>query len=808
MNWGTMIESSSCDLFSHPGKKLHDHLSAVADYCETTHHSAQPEFSSLGYSHDILAVFSRTLGACHDFGKATSFFQEYLFADDKKRPILKAKPETRHGLVSAIFTYYCLQESLKNKPGMTNSLLPFVGFILVRRHHGNLINFYDEIADIRKTEKTDLIKRQCKAINRDSLESSYCNLIPKEVINGFFVEIETTLAAIVRDGNIFRLKPRLTEIPDAPAMEIFTLFYYSLLLDGDKRDAAEISADRTNYPIPPDLVDTYRHIHGFTEASTPVNKLRNEIYDDVISKVSILDLNQKIYSLNVPTGSGKTLTSVSFALKLRERIIHETGLSPRIVYCLPFMSIIDQNYDVISSVFSSSFGPEIPTDILLKHHHLSDVNYTPSDDEIYNEDVSQLLIEGWNSEFIITTFVQFFHTIISNKNRAIRKFHTLANAIVILDEVQSIPHHYWLLFHDMLQTFARCLNVRVIFVTATQPLIFDESISGEIVELATKKSLYFSLLDRIILTFNNEPRQLPDFILEIQDRIRNESGKDFLIVLNTIKSAEKVYADLSSVSVSNTEYTFLSTQIIPKVRLARIRKIREPDNKSRKVIISTQLIEAGVDIDVDVVYRDMAPLDSINQVAGRCNRNNNQDIPGEVQIVTLMNNGMKYCASIYSQFLLDKTRLILEEKCMIDEQQFLSLNNQYFRLVKELHSDDEAEKCLDMIRYLKYSDLHAAFKLIKNDYPKLDVFVECDATAQKIWQQFVEIKSKPSLERRREFQKIKRQFLDYVISVPEKDAKRLFKDDLGIGYIGHEELEIWYNQKIGFTPSDGGTVFI
>jgi len=803
-----MSESSSCDLFSHPEKKLRDHLSSVADYCEELHRATQPDFSSIGYPNDILAVFSRTLGVCHDFGKATSFFQEYLFADDKKRPILKIKPETQHGLVSATFTYYCLKKSLEKNLDTTNSLLPFIGFILVRRHHGNLINFFDEIADIRKPEKADLIRRQCNAINRDCLESAYSGLIPKEIVNGFFLEIETTISAIVKDGNRYRLKHKLAEIPDAPLMEIFTLFYYSLLLDGDKRDAAEISAYRTNCPISADLVDKYRHTHGFTEASTPINELRNEIYNEVIGKVSILDLNQKIYSLNVPTGTGKTLTSVSFALKLRERITRETGLSPRIIYCLPFMSIIDQNYDVISSVFSSSFGSEIPSDILLKHHHLSDVNYTPSDEEIYDEDSSRLLIEGWNSEFIITTFVQFFHTIISNKNRVIRKFHTLANAIIILDEVQSIPHHYWLLFHDMLQTLACCLNVRVIFVTATQPLIFDESISGEIVELATNKSSYFSRLDRIILTFNNEPCQLQDFIIEMQDRIRNEPGKDFLIVLNTIKSAEKVYAELSSVAVSNTEYQFLSTYIIPKDRLARIRKIRDSDNKSRKVIISTQLIEAGVDIDVDVVYRDMAPLDSINQVAGRCNRNNNQNIPGEVQIVTLMNHGRKYCTSIYSQFLLDKTRLILEEKCVINEQQFLSLNNQYFRLVKELHSDDEAEKCLNMIRYLKYSDLRDAFKLIKDDYPKMDVFVECDAAAEKLWQQFIEIKSKPLLERRREFQKIKRQFLDYVISVPEKDAKRLFRDDLGIGHIGHEELKIWYDPKIGFVPSDGGTVIL
>lgn len=803
-----MSESSSCDLFSHPGKKLQNHLSAVADSCETTHHDTRPDFSSLGYSQETLAVFSRTLGVCHDFGKATSFFQEYLFADEKKKAILKARPETHHGLISAIFTYYCLRELLMKKADYADSLLPFIGFVLVRRHHGNLINFFDEIADVRKPETIAIIKRQCDAINRNNLGSAYCGLISKEILDSFFYEVEVTIGAIVHDGKIFSLKPKLENVTTAPAMEVFTLFYYSLLLDGDKRDAAGIPADHHERTISPDIVDKYRNARGFSRSQTPMNKMRNEIYGEVISKIPSLELDQKIYSLNVPTGTGKTLTSVSFALKLRERIARETGLSPRIIYCLPFMSIIDQNYDVISSVFSPSPGSEIPSDILLKHHHLADLTYTSTDEEEYDEDISRLLIEGWHSEFIITTFVQFFHTIISNRNRAVRKFHTLANAIIILDEVQSIPHHHWLLFHDVLQTLAQCLNIRVIFVTATQPLIFDEKKEGEIVELATRKRDYFSQLDRVVLTFNNEPRPIQKFIPEIQSRIKNESEKDFLIVLNTIKSAEKVYTELASNPAPDTVYTFLSTHVIPKERLKRIMDIRVPPNKSRKIIVSTQLIEAGVDIDVDVVYRDMAPLDSINQVAGRCNRNNNQETRGEVQVITLMDNGKKYCSWIYSQFLLEKTRMIFEGKMTVNEKEFLSLNDRYFRLVKELHSDDEAEKCLDLIRYLKYADLHEVFRLIRNDYAKMDVFVECDTEGQTLWQQFKEIKSKPLPERRKEFLKIKHRFLDYVISVPEKNAKRLFRDDLGIGYISHEELKIWYDQKTGFIPADGGTVIL
>jgi len=803
-----MTESSSCELFSHPGKKLRDHLTSVADYCELTQRAARPDFSTLGYSYDMLSQFSRTLGLCHDFGKATPFFQEYLLSDEKNRAKLKVKPKTHHGLVSAVFTYYCVRDYLKSKPDAHLSILPFLGFVLVRRHHGNLINFFDEIVDLKNSEKIEIIKLQCASIHKESLQSVYAGLIPEETLCGFLREIDTTISSIVHDGKLFHLKPRLEQIHDDTAMEIFSLFYYSLLLDGDKRDAAEISAKRNMDGLRSDLVDTYRKKPGFTDSTHPINQLRNEIYDDVISKVGTLDLNQKIYSLNVPTGTGKTLTSASFALKLRERIANETGIIPQIIYCLPFMSIIDQNYEVISQIFSSVYGDEIPSDILLKHHHLADISYTASDDESIDDDAAHLLIEGWNSEFIITTFVQFFHTIISNRNRAIRKYHSLANAIIILDEVQSIPHHYWLLFHDLLLTLTHNLNMHVVFVTATQPLIFDEEKQGEIFELASKKKDYFSRLNRITLTFNRDPIDLQVFIKEIQDRIQIDTGKDFLIVLNTIKSAKNVYSDLSSVSNSDTEYVFLSTHIVPKERLKRIRKLRDPGNKKRKVIISTPLIEAGVDIDVDVVYRDMAPLDSINQVAGRCNRNNCQDARGEVQIVTLKNNGKELCNFIYSPFLLDKTRIVLEGRDNISEQQFLALNDQYFHLVRELHSEDPAQDCLDLLRYLKFSDLRDSFHLIENDYVKMDVFVEYDDTARILWQRFVENKSKPLPERRNDFLKIKREFLDHVISVPEKDAKRLFRDDLGIGYISHDELDIWYNPETGFTPNDGGTVII
>jgi CRISPR-associated endonuclease/helicase Cas3 len=805
-----MTEFSSCDLYSHPGKKLRDHLTAVATYCESTHQSANPDFSSLGYTNEKLLIFSRTLGLCHDFGKATTYFQKYLLSDENEKKRLKLKvKETQHGHISAIFTYHCLKEILKTTPDSDNTLLPFIGYVLVRHHHGDLKNFCEETTVLRGQGKyakdIEILKNQSIDLKKgiSSLQACYRELIPENILSSFFSDFEGIQKSIITDGKLFNLKPKLEKISDDTIMEIFTLFYYSLLLAGDKLDAAELSPNKKQKELRSDLVDRYREESGYANPSTLINRIRNEIYVDVISKVQKIDLNKRIYSLNVPTGTGKTLTAVSFALKLRERISRETKENSHIIYCLPFLSIIDQNYDVIESLFLSTYGDHIPSDILLKHHHLADITYTTDDDD-YEENAARLLIEGWHSEFIITTFVQFFHTIISNRNSAVRKYHTLANAIVILDEVQSIPHEYWLLFHDIIQTLTKCLKMHVIFVTATQPLIFDEQ-KEEIIELASNKNIYFSQLDRVNLTFNKNPRTLQEFIEEICTRISTESKKSFLIVLNTINTAKETYTKVSSFNEPNTEYLFLSTHIIPKERLERIRKIRDPTNNKRKIIVSTQLVEAGVDIDVDIVYRDMAPLDSINQVAGRCNRNdrlNSSVEHGEVQIATLIDNGKKYCSYIYSQFLLDKTQNVLEGKTVINEQQFLELNNHYFRLVEESHSNDSAKKCLDLIRFLKYADLQEAFQLIKNDYSKIDVFIECDDVAHQLWNNFIDIKSKSFRERGGDFLKIKKEFLEHVISVPKNKAQNLFREDVGIGYISCEELKKWYNPETGFISNE------
>jgi len=789
-------ELSSYELLSHPEKQLIQHLSNVASLCRTTVSVKKMNFEAL--DKEELDDIAFILGVCHDFGKATSFFQKYIRETDQKRKLsLKNNPHTQHGLISAVFTYYVLKEYIKEKKE-SYSFIPIFGFLAVKRHHGNLDNPVFELVDLDE-DKIDILNEQAKAIDFRQINEIYKQLLPKIDVSTFLDQIESLSIEIKKSKREFT---KYLETENSPSNYIFFQLLYSTLLNSDKMDASELKIS-DNAEIDPLLVDDYRIVKGWNNTNTGINKIRNLIYDDVTSNVEKIDLSKKIYSLNVPTGTGKTLTSLSFALKLRNKIKTQFNYTPKIIYSLPFLSIIDQNYSVFEDIFETVYGQKPNTSTLLKHHHLSDILYSSQDDE-FKEDKALLLIEGWNSEIVVTTFVQLFHTFISNKNRSLRKFHSIANSIVILDEVQSIPHEYWLLFKELTNAISKHFNTYFVFVTATQPLIFDES-KNEIIELAENKKEYFKRFDRIRLQYFSEPLKLEDFKEKVRKDIEIYADKDFLVVLNTINATKEVYNHLISPKNPNIDYYYLSTHITPKERLERIQQIK--NSKKRKIIISTQLIEAGVDIDVDVVYRDMSTLDSINQIAGRCNRNYDVQKKGEVKIFTLKDERQEYYKYIYSGFLIDKTKEILNGTNIIEETQFLELNNKYFQKIKETQSNDKSQRILHALNNLDYRCMKESFHLIENEYEKTDVFIEIEENAHEIWQQFQSLREiNNPLERKNKFLSFKKQFYEYVISVPKSKAPALIDSDIEIGHIPLEMLDAWYNRETGFTSKDEGAL--
>jgi len=581
-------ESFSCNLYSHPDKLLYKHLSNVGRLSREILSLKEMDLSDLQLKKDVLMDLSYLIGVCHDFGKATEYFQNYIKEiDEKKRMQMKGRQETKHGLLSAIFTYFVLQEYLKdlkdqkvlNEP--LCDILAVIGYLIIKRHHGNLKDARFEILDLKEDEDIEVLNRQIQSINLNEVEKVYCDLLNVD-ISYFFNRHQQ----IVKE--ILQKKKRIRRLREEENIQysLITQLLYSVLINSDKVDASGIEIERNRREISSDLVDAYKVIKGYNEPDGKMNNIRNCIYDDVIFMLNELDLKQKIYSLNVPTGTGKTLTSLSFALKLRDKLKREKGFTPKIIYSLPFMSIIDQNFDEFERVFKKVNGHFPTTDILLKHHHLADIFFETKDDEFETTE-SLFLIEGWNSEIIVTTFVQFFHTLISNKNRTLRKYHNIVNSIVILDEVQSIPHEYWLLFKKLIDVFSRCFNTYFIFVTATQPLIFEPE--TEIKELVKDKSKYFSEFDRIELIPELESTPFDKFKEIVRKDVEEHKEKDFLVVLNTINSSKELYEYLKDFEIPETSYYYLSTNIIPKERLSRIKKIKA--EKGRKIIVSTQLIE-------------------------------------------------------------------------------------------------------------------------------------------------------------------------------------------------------------------------
>lgn len=825
--------SSLSNLKSHPDKLLKDHLNNVGNRCRILLQRKNLNIDEF-IDPEILQEISYLIGIAHDFGKATTYFQEYLDeTDDVKRAKLKNKPETHHALISSIFAYSVVKRFLAKKGLLEKEFykyLPVISFLVVKKHHGDLENVDDEIYSLND-ETLDVLKKQVKSIDFDILDRIYagfcCDCYAfiyefREKYNEFVREINTKGKILIR-----RLKDE-----ESLFYYFISLLLFSSLLDADKMDAANLEiVERRD--IPDDIVDRYkRERFGKTNDKKKIDRVRERIYNEVVSKVEDLNLDyDKILSLNVPTGTGKTLTSFSFALKLRKRISEEKNFCPRIIYSLPFLSIIDQNSKEFAKVlaplcdvsweslfkakkedYEDMLAEKIPSTLLLEHHHLSDLVFK-KENEFENlelkEDIGKnlLLIEGWNSEVVVTTFMQFFYSLISNKNRMIRKFHNIVNSIIILDEVQAIPHRYWLLLKESIRFFAKHFNTYFILVTATQPLIFDEK-KSEIKALVDDKREYFNNIDRVDLIPCLTPTDIKDFEEKVLEDILRDSNRNFLIVMNTIDSSKEIYEFIKNEMpsrVNNTRIYYLSTNIVPKERLNRINEIKRKTG-DRKIIVSTQLIEAGVDIDVDVVYRDFAPLDSINQVSGRCNRNLGER-RGIVKVFVLRDGAKEYYKYIYDSFIISKTQDILKERGIekIPEPIFLDLNNAYFERVRIGQSDDISKDLLNNVNRLNFSEL-SEFKLIEDEPYKEDVFVELDNNAkddnnaEEVWREYCAIinnKELKGFEKRKEFLKIKKEFYEYVISIP-KNSPNLPPEVCGFRYICNSQLEEYYDMETGF----------
>lgn len=401
-----------------------------------------------------------------------------------------------------------------------------------------------------------------------------------------------------------------------------TAFYirmlYSCLVDADYIDTETFmngDAGRGNYEPLSALCDKLTaYISKWNNPTREIDILRQKILNSCIEKASA---PRGIFSLTVPTGGGKTVASMAFALN------HAVANSmKRIIYVIPYTSIIEQN----AKVFRDILGQEN----VVEHH--SQVSHELSEDADELEYRSALATENWDAPVIVTTAVQFFESLYANRSSKCRKLHNIANSVIIFDEAQMIPSNNLRPCVAAIAELVRAYNATAVLCTATQPaideMLLEYSKKESVVELCPDVDGMFEKFRRT--SFEKEGRLTTDELVS-----RLESQQQVLCIVNTRKFAQEVYEALPS------EGRFhLSTLMCPVHRKQKLDEIRERLKSGKTCrVVSTSLIETGVDVDFPRVFREMAGLDSILQAAGRCNREGKRS--AESSIVTVFESENK-----------------------------------------------------------------------------------------------------------------------------------------------------------------------
>lgn len=754
------------EIISHPGKPLVVHLREVARFCATT---IQTKSLQLDIEQDLLVKLGFIQGAVHDIGKATRNFQIYIKSEGKT--ITRPK---HHALISAYLARYLAKHLLKDLDidEIAKAILPYFIFTSVKRHHGNVLNFDDELQSVK--EKEEDLKILVQNFYDEEVQIILDDLLAEIGMQcdwQNFKEEMTDLKSVFDDFDDFSFETLKDEFAELPSQQRASYFYlhhlfFSSLLFSDKTDV-KLGTQKleriTNFDF--EAIQNFRAKKGWDKPSDEkINQLKNQAYSEGIANLSaVFEIKQHLYSITLPTGLGKTITSLAIAMEMKKLL---QAQNPRIIITIPFTSIIDQNYAVFDEIFKQ---PNSAT--LLKHHHLAEPKYkTDEEDEVKSTEVSQFLIETWQSEIVVTTFVQLLESIFTNRKGKLMKLPNLMNAIIILDEIQQIKYELWELIRTAFQVLGERYNCYFILMSATQPLIFEPE--KEIIELIPNHQQYFRFFNRTkLINKTNEVVNLEDFSDTIVAYHQMNPEKDILVILNTKNITLKCFQKVcESINEQQANLYFLSTLITPYERKRIITRIKEAQNTATKnrlptIIISTQLIEAGVDISVHTVFRAMAPLDSIIQAAGRANRYYERPEASEIFLYRI-EELEKITNRLYGTDLIVKTRNVLDGIEEIEEKEYLKLIEAYFQEVKK-QSDNSVCETLEHLVKLNFEDL-GKFSFI--EYRKTEsVFAQLNEAAQKLWETYIAIYKNPTLsifQKREQFALIKADFYDYVVNVP------------------------------------------
>lgn len=539
---------------SDDGRKqpLLDHLNGTSKLCREN-------------ANEFWADIAEFVGQIHDIGKYTSGFQKRINGAENIR--------VEHAICGA-------KEVAKAPP---KSYVPMIEYC-VAGHHSGLPDGGTKVDGEEDSTLHGRMKR--KTGDYSAYENEVKLEYPKDNLRELF-DVSNQREIIER-------------------YSFFTRYLFSCLTDADFIDTERFVTPNTDRGIDGDFQKAYDRVceklNSF-KIETKLQESRSIIQEQVYKSV---ESNANVYTLNMPTGSGKTLCSIRAALKTAIE-----NKKKRIIYVIPYVSIIEQT----AKVFEDIFGDVLP---VLQHHSNYDFDDDKNEDE--NEITSEKLkrsCENWDAKLIVTTNIQFFESLYHYKGRRLRKLHNLADSVIIFDEIHMLPIDYIQPCLRAIGYVTKYLNSTAILMSATMPnydKFMERYMSGVKIENAVKDTSLFNVFDKCRY----------EYIGKCELASLAEKAQEYdnaLIIVNKRKTARELY-DMCS----GNKY-HLSTYMTPLHRSEIIAKIKEDiKNEINTTVISTSLIEAGVDLDFKAVFREIAGIDNILQSGGRCNREGKMDM--------------------------------------------------------------------------------------------------------------------------------------------------------------------------------------
>jgi len=651
-------------------------------------------------------LLEREVKHFHDVAKLKDNFQIFI-RNPKENRNMKDK---NHSLLSAYL--FLLNNHFENR-----DLL--FGFLAIVSHHGNVENFY-QLGEAKYLDEQFVNSKELKFLDEVLVYAKEMKFYHN--IGGDFNKLKDIAKNLKEHLLMFEFMENFDYVDFIDFKKL-----YASLIYADKFEAIFGIKKEKKEPIPKEILSS--HIDAFA-----YHKKRDNFRKYVLKN---FDNSHKLFTLTAPTGYGKTLTALEFALKFKKE---------KILFALPFTSIIDQTQKVVSDIFEKS-----DVDIF-KIHHKTDIDESEPKDR-YSQ--VKFLMSSFSGDINITTLYQIIFALFGNTNRDNIKFNQFRNSVVIIDEAQAIPYVFRQDFIRLCELISEQMNTVFIFMSATMPVMSDEF--REISNLD-----YFKEQNRYVLKWLS----LENGQETLMEKVREEAQiKHTLCVVNTVKKAQELYLKFKD----EFECYCLNGYMTDNDKQRVVEKVtqRLKQNEHKILLISTQSIEAGIDLDFEVGFREVAPISSIIQTAGRVNRHF-----GEHQgILYIFDDICEYSNLIYGD-LQQISQAIFEilQDGEVEESNILEISELYFKKIKNQLESFYIEK---EIEKLEFFDINTKIEALMDggDFKQLIIVEPYDGFIQGIEIELLRIRKEEKNKFRQKdlIQSQVKKMLQYGVNVVKKE---------------------------------------